>query len=273
MAAWQPNQAGAPPGPHLVADNAGSDAQLSRVVELEIIPRLLLMHATPGQGLARSGIHINAAHVATLAELAVDDDGQAAARFSAALVSAGATPRQLLLELLAPCARLMGSWWCDDVFSFSDVTIGLGRLQQLLHSQAAALRPPLAANAPTALFTALPGSQHCFGAALVAECFAQDGWQVQYLPPGDWPAVHLLLARESFEMVGLSISCDAELASSASAIVDLRQASCNPDLRVLVGGPQTRLHADLAQRVGADAQADDADSALALGRRWTTRPG
>lgn len=277
MAAWHSNPQGSESrarlaGPHLVADNPASEAQLARVVELEVIPRLLLMHALPGRVPSGEGLRLGSAHVSTLAELAVDRDAQAAGRFTATLVAAGATPRQLLLDLLAPCARQMGTWWSDDLFSFSEVTLGLWRLQQLLHEQLAALRPTLRRDAPAALFSALPGSQHSFGPALLAECFAQAGWRARYEPPSPsdegWAGLQSMLANDRFVIFGLSISRDVEVASIASAIFDLRQASCNPALRVLVGGPLALVRDDLAAVCGADAQALDADAALALARQW-----
>ncbi len=253
-------------GPQLVSDNSGHELQLSRVVELEIIPRLLLMHSH-STAEAR-GMAITSAHISTLAELAVDDDANSASRFVRALAEAGATPRQLFLELLGPCAALMGSWWCDDVFDFAEVTIGLCRLQQALNEQASRSRPPLLCGAPRILLAAPPESHHTFGAAIATECFAHAGWDAQYAPGLSWEALRCLLAYESFDVLALSLSCDAQVVSVASAIVGLRRVSSNQRIGVLVGGPLAHACGDLAARCGADGVAVEAGAAIEMAQRW-----
>ncbi|MFX8024223.1 B12-binding domain-containing protein, partial [Acinetobacter baumannii] len=68
-------------------------------------------------------------HVHTLARLAVEGDADSASSYVRALLDAGASQEQVFLDLLAPCARWMGELWEQDRFDFSQVTIGLWRLQ------------------------------------------------------------------------------------------------------------------------------------------------
>ncbi len=255
-------------GPQLVSDNSGHAQQLSRLVELEIIPRLLLMHAHAVAEVRRVGVTITNAHVSTLAELAVEDDPQSASRFVHALVDAGATSRQVLLELLGPCAALMGSWWCSDVFDFADVSIGLCRLQHAMHEHVHLTRPALRDGAPRILLAAPPESQHTFGAAVVAESFAHAGWDAQYAPGLNWEDLRELVASEFFDVLGISLSCDAHVAMVASGIVNLRLSSRNRHISVMVGGPMAARHQDLAQRCGADGMAAGAGAAVDLAQRW-----
>jgi methylmalonyl-CoA mutase cobalamin-binding subunit len=260
-------------GPQLVSENSGHAQQLSRIVELEIIPRLLLMHSHAVAASRRTGVTITSAHVSTLAELAVDDDAFGVPRFLQALTQAGATPNQVLLELLGPCAALMGSWWCSDVFDFADVTIGMCRLQQALHEHVFQARPVLPSGAPSILVAAPPESQHTFGAAIAAECFAHAGWQAQYSAGLGWDALGGLLGGEFFDVLALSLSCDAQVASVNSGIVKLRQASCNASIAVLVGGPLALATDDLDTRCGADGMAISAGAAVELAERWLARMG
>ena len=44
----------------------------------------------------------------------------------------GLPVERVLLDLLAPSARLMGEMWTADQVSFVDVTLGLSRIQQML---------------------------------------------------------------------------------------------------------------------------------------------
>lgn len=256
--------------PHLVADNPAPALQLSRVVELEIIPRLMLLHSSQAPAIPPApspAFAITAAHVETLTHLAVDPDPARALDFVAAVSSAGAPRQDVLLKLLVPAARLMGQLWIDDVYDFSQVTIGLWRLQQVLHDEALRLRAPGMPRGGRALFAVVPGSQHSFGVSIVAEFFARDGWTVDFDPCADWPDVRRAVENETYDVLGVSISMDEQIPSVASAILDLRRASCARDLYVMVGGPVASRLPDLARRCAADAMATEAPEALAMANR------
>ncbi|KQP18246.1 hypothetical protein ASF43_10485 [Pseudorhodoferax sp. Leaf267] len=257
----------------MVSDNSGHAQQLSRIVELEIIPRLLLMHSHAAATSRRSGVKITSDHVSTLAELAVDEDPASVPRFVQALTQAGATPNQVLLELLAPCAALMGSWWCNDVFDFADVTIGICRLQQALHEHVYLARPPLRGGASRILVAAPPESQHTFGAAIAAECFAHAGWDAQYAAGMSWEALGEMLRGEPYDVMAISLTCDAQVASVNSVIVKLRQLSCNPAMGILVGGPLALSSDDLHLRCGADGMVLSIGAAVEWAQRWVTDLG
>lgn len=118
-------------------DDAAED-QLTRLVEAEIIPRLMLLHRveTPGAARPAPAFLPTDAHVLRLSELAVYGDADAAPAYVHSLVAQGATPEQVFLDLLAASARYMGQRWEEDRYSFSEVTIGLWRLQRVLHDHA-----------------------------------------------------------------------------------------------------------------------------------------
>lgn len=254
--------------PHLVSDNTGPELQLSRIVSLEIIPRLMLLHAgstAAAAAPARPEVVITAAHVETLTHLAVDGDAGRAEQFVVALMATGVPLPQIFLHLLSPAAKLMGLLWEDDVYSFPQVTIGLWRLQQVLHEQSRRIQPTDPDGRGQRLLLAhVPGAQHTFGAAMVGEFFARDGWHVHYEPQSAWADLHAEVSCGWYDVLGLSIATDDSVAAAASAILELRRASQNKQLFVMVGGPAAFMVADLSQRCGADAVACDAASALAM---------
>lgn len=259
--------------PHLVSDNSASpELQLSRIVELEIIPRLMLLHGATGASPqpSSSGFAITLAHVETLAHLAVDGDAERARLFVGELVASGAPLDQVFLQLLAPAAQLMGRMWADDVYSFSQVTIGLWRLQQVLHLHGQRFLPavmPQAAGYRVLLATE-PGSQHTFGLTMLGEFFVRDGWDVSSEPAVPWGVLADRLANEHCDLLGVSVGVDTSVPSVASAILELRRASRNPRLFVMVGGPAAHIVPELARLCGADSMALDAPAALAIARRW-----
>ena len=66
-----------------------------------------------------------------------------------------------------------------------------------------------------------------------------------------------LVGKQSFTLVGFSLSGDQRLDALASSIRSVRRASCNRGIGVLVGGPVFVGHPELVSLVGADATAQD----------------
>lgn len=261
--------------PHLVASNTSQDLQLSRIVELEIIPRLMLMHSA--QPLRERPpmpvLLLTTEHVHTLGHLSVEGDADSASGYVRALLDAGATQEQVFLDLLAPCARWLGELWEDDRFDFSQVTIGLWRLQRVLHEQGSRFSPVSRPDADSrrALMAAVPGAQHTFGVVMAAEFFSRAGWDVECEPKANWAELQGRLTVDWFDMFGLSVATGDSIPHIASAILDMREASANPTIFVMVGGPMAALMPDLAQLCGADSMACDACSAVAAANSGVSR--
>lgn len=249
-----------------------TEDQLTRLVEAEIIPRLMLLHRVPSLGSVKAAPRFvpTHAHVLRLSELAVQGDADAAPTYVRGLMAEGATPEQIFLDLLSASARHMGQLWEEDRYSFSEVTIGLWRLQRVLHDHAQRDLPLIGGpgTARRCLLAAEPGTQHTFGLSIVAEFFSRGGWQVHCEPQVNWAHMKRQVASEHFDLLGLSISSSEAIPEIASAILDIRRASANLKLVVMVGGPMAGVLPDLAQRCGADAMAADAQAAVELANAW-----
>ena len=253
--------------PELVSSNTGREMELSRIVELEIIPRLMLMHAAMPLQERRPlpALFLTPEHVRALAQLAAGSDADSAGNYVRALLDAGASQEQVFLDLLAPCARWLGQMWDEDEYDFSQVTIALWRLQRVLHEQGSRFtqvaRPD--AESHRALLAAVPGAQHTFGVVMAAEFFSRAGWDVDCEPKATWLDLRARLSGNWFDMFGLSIATGDSVSLVASAILDMREASSNPQVFVMVGGPMAAEMPDLAALCGADAMACEAGSAVA----------
>jgi methanogenic corrinoid protein MtbC1 len=242
-------------------------ARLVRTIEGEIIPRLMLAHRdAPAGGTATGGtVALGPGDVAELTRLVLAHGAEVARAFVAALRAQGAAVESIYLDLLAPAARRLGKMWEDDLCDFSEVTIGLYRLQQAAH----ALRevgPEEDAAAPGArrvLLIAVPGEHHTFGLSLVAEFFRRAGWSVCSEPLSTGQELLDLVRRESFSIVGLSVSRETRMNGLASIILGIRRMSCNRAVGVMVGGRVFSDRPELVAQVGADATAADARQAVA----------
>jgi len=254
---------------------------LFRTVENEIIPRLMLLHRGPGEAAARAGRAPNDLYTVTADQVAeftaeVLKGHQPAIDYLKLLVSQGATLDGLCLHLLAPAARHLGELWEDDVVDFTDVTIALGRLQGVLRGLSASMQlPPSAVGVGRkALFASVPGEQHTFGLAMVCDFFRISGWAVwsESLEHSKAAALISMVREQHFDVVGFAIGNDKSIASLAELIRNVRQASLNRRLGVLVGGPLLVTRPQIATLVGADATGADARQAMLEAEKLLAAP-
>ncbi len=236
---------------------------LARTVELAVIPRLLIAHPAPAVP-AASGLLVTAAHVVDLVALVLSRGEPEAVAFVEGMHEQGALPESLYLDLLAPAARRLDEMWDDDVCDFTEVTIGLWRLQNMMRElspsfqRSAASRP----NAPRALLVRLPGEDHTFGLSMVHEFFRRAGWDAWSGPVASSADLRGMVRREWVEVIGFSLACDEKLDAVRAEIRSVRRASKNPGLGVLVGGPGFTANPSLSAKVGADGTATDGRQAV-----------
>lgn len=242
-------------------------ASLSNLIETEIIPRLLAAHSLPlcEPSAPAPVAAIDPAEVAAFAPLALEVEADELFDHVEGIRCRGVPVDVLLIDLLAPAARLLGEYWEEDRCDFLEVTVGLWRLQEVLHrvsERAPAACWPKVGRA--ALFASMPGDQHCFGTVVIDEVFAREGWETVRLCDAGMSELLARVANERFDLVGLTVSCDCHIERLPSVIGALRSVSRNPRVRVMVGGRLFAADAGLALRVGADGTATDAKKAVRL---------
>jgi methanogenic corrinoid protein MtbC1 len=242
-------------------------ATLESTIETEIIPRLLLTHrvgADLDTAHGPTGLHPSAEDVAEFVRLLLDHDTRVAFAFVDAMRAQGSGVETLFLELLAPAARLLGELWKADVCDFTDVTIGLSRLQQLLHELSPAFEDEAARlfSGRQLLLATAPGEQHTLGLMMVEEFFNRSGWDCTSEFGASVEELVKLVRRHHFDVVGLSASCDTLLGGLASAIEAIRKSSRERGVIIMVGGQIFLDRPELAARLGADATAQDGREAV-----------
>jgi methanogenic corrinoid protein MtbC1 len=211
--------------------------------------------------------------VAKFARLILKRDTSDAFAFIEKLRARGVTAEVIYLDLLAPSARHLGDLWVADYCDFTEVTIGLGRLQQIMHELSYHFQrnaTNLSHNRRVLLLPA-PGEQHSFGLLMVSEFFRRSGWDVWSSPRSSDADVQELVQGQGFPLVGFSVSCERHLEDLARTISVVRKHSRNPDVAVMVGGPLVAGYPDMVSHVGADATATDARQAAARARKLLDR--
>ena len=243
-------------------------ALLSRLVEAEILPRLALARAASP---SRSG-EAEAAGVTTendtleLVRLLMGNEDGGAWTFIELLEVRGATPASLYLGVVTQAARRLGELWEDDRCDFAQVTIGLGRLQQVVRAlapnfQLAAVGP--AGHASSVLLLPAPGEQHTFGLIILAEFFQREGWHVIGGPISAGNEATATVRDQWVDIAGFSIGSLSRVDGLAARIQAVRTASRNRSIGVMVGGPLILQHPELVARLNADTTAADAPNAVA----------
>ena len=238
---------------------------LIATIESEVIPRLVL--ARREQHLVNdvlpdvTGRRISPASVNALVDALLRNDPVES--LIDALLARDTTVEDIYGQLLTPAARELGTRWERDGAGFAEITVAVGRLQQLLRELSYDFLEGAFQPHPrrSILLAPCPGEQHLFGTLMVSEYFRRAGWEVATLPGADLDELASTVRNDWFGVVGLSAGSTRQLDSLTTAIRAIRRASVNRAVGVMAGGPVFVNRPDLVARVGADAGAEQAREA------------
>lgn len=231
-------------------------------------------HPPPG---ADATVHDLALDVEHFGRLLLRNDMTNVQAFVDGLRDKGVTADTIYLDLVQATARKFGEWWLDDSCTFSEVTMGTIRLQQVLRDLGPWMRGAVECPLPghRILLVPSPGEQHTLGLFIVADFLTRSGWDV-WGETSTGEGVMRLARDEWFDVIGVSVGCTSRLEIVTAYIQRLRTASCNRSVGIMVGGPLFADHPEYAESVGADATARDGSAVPAAAESllaWTTRPG
>jgi methanogenic corrinoid protein MtbC1 len=241
-------------------------ALLSKTIEHEIIPRLMMAHKTSHKSICPTSEKdqiLAVMDVESFAKLVLSTDSNAAQASVDAMRSRGILIETIYIDLLAPVARYLGELWNQDLCDFTEVTIGLGRLHRILRELSPAFSDTCATEGKglRVLLLPGPGEQHTFGLLMVSEFFRRAGWDVA---EGSWEVRTdpvAMVRKDWFDVIGFSLGSDAHIEKLRQCVDEVRKSSVNTKLAVMVGGPIFSLRPELIARVGSDGAAKDGQQA------------
>ena len=176
--------------------------------------------------------------------------------------------RQLCSQLIEPAARGLGDLWGSDDCSEVDVTIGLSRLQSSMRENVSGVVPLVSVDAPAVLIVPQPGELHLLSAVLDAESLHQRGWAPQAEFPVSNTALQGMVSGTWFDALDLTLSTaftrDHWMPRVAETIAQVRKASRNPALVIIVGGRGCMESTQKGQQVGADHSSQTASDVAPL---------
>jgi len=245
-------------------------APIQRLISVPSRLRLVAQpQASEHPGRARGLAELGTAQWSELAQAAARSQEETLTLLRA-WYSQGRSWPDIYLRGIGPTAQLMGSWWSADRMDFASMSIAMTHLQGAMY----ALSPEFMAGArpargvPRRLLLVQTVSQHTLGSLMVAEFFRLAGWRVQVAQAPGAQELATVLQSDWFDVLGVGISMDQQLAEIQAILPRVRQASANPGIKIMLGGPLVQQRPDLVRALGADFSADAADEAVQLAERW-----
>lgn len=176
-------------------------------------------------------------YVHTLTEFVLERRMRAALELLQSRLEGGVPIESLLRDYLAPTAQHLGSLWNEDRVTFTEVTVGVGRLQDLQRELDGHLAPVnLLPEAPRALLATVPGEQHAFGVSMAAALLHRRGWEVSGTPSNRDGDLLKAASQGWFEVIGLSLGAERNVPTIGPLVQRLRNASMNGNVRIVLGG-------------------------------------
>lgn len=240
-------------------------AKLSRIVAGHVVPRLIALHEEAAA--AGEPVIPDPANIGDLARLVLGPETPEAIDFVLRLKDGGISLDRLHTELLEPAARHLGDLWTEDKVDFVDVTLGVARLQRLVHVFERLDQVPDYDDKRQVLLACAPGDQHSFGTTIVQKFLRAAGWRVWTCTTSRMEEAAGLVEREWIAVVGFSLNSDIHIEALKQTIRRVRQASRNPRVGIMVGGSAIVRHPEWVAAVGADGTAANGPAAVILAKK------
>jgi methanogenic corrinoid protein MtbC1 len=212
-----------------------------------------LVKATPFSG---SALEIDGQSLRSFVDLLLAQSPREARAMVLAAADAGAQPREIYLDLLAPALREVGARWQLGTASIAQEHLATAVVSSIMAGLAPRLEelPPVGHSA---ILACTDSERHDVGLRMVGDFLEADGWETLYLGAAT-PAADLVRLAEKWHpnVVGLSTTLTAHLRSVRETVSALRALPGPPF--VILGGMAYNGLAAMAESLGADAFASDA---------------
>ena len=238
---------------------------LVKTIEGKILPHIIEQHlesSIPEDLLAKA--IVDETRISELTNLVLQEDARISVNYVKAIHTSGTSLEDIYLLLLTPVARKLGEMWDADESSFTEVTIALWRIKQLMYDLSPIFQQYAEQNkkGSSIMLVPLPGSQHNLGLFMVSEFFARAGWRIWGELAATEDEIISMSANEWFDVVGLSASVREQFPQLKELIKSIKAKSKNPHVGVIIGSPVFNQFPELVDDLGADMIGIDAADAL-----------
>jgi len=249
-------------------DNAEMMLWLNKTIESEIIPRLLMGHklakGSDQAAYQASELEVKQSEIVNFCQTLLDGPVEDCFSFIEGMQKSGHSLVSLYMNLIPASTRRLQELWENDENSFTEVTLALGRAQNLIHQ----LSPIFVNQANfsdfqgTALLVNVPGSQHTLGILMLGEFFKLAGWNTTVEIEISSDELKDRIRSQASDLVAISISCEAQWDTMESLLKEIKKISKNKGVLTMVGGPLFDFKPELVNACSADVCALTAEEAL-----------
>jgi len=242
-------------------------SKLVDVVAKSVIPELLAKFEDTFALQDPLTIHAGQQEIIRLAAIVLGPDDLETISYLESLRERGLSLDLLHQELLEPTARHLGDLWDQDLLDFLDVTIGVARLQRMVHYFARLDQIPPYDEMRRVLVVQTPGELHSFGITVIRRFLTAGGWNVRTDAQMTAEQIEEAVSQEWFGVAGFSLAGESHIDPLTDVITQVRKASRNPNIGIMVGGPAFVADPSLVERVGADGMATNGPTAVILAKK------
>lgn len=199
-----------------------------------------------------------------IVDLATSPGQGAAPAMLAAFRDARIPAEQIADHYLPGAAHAFGEAWLEDRLTFSEVTMGVARLQEVLRhlENDGWIDAPAPAGVGAALVLVPPGEQHTLGALLLTLGLRRRGVSVNLQFAPAMPDLSRLLAERPVAVAFVSLGSTERLETCVNLVKTLKRLS-RGRMRVAVGGAAIESCREALVISGADLVTNDVDRVLA----------
>jgi methanogenic corrinoid protein MtbC1 len=249
-------------------DSAEMMLWLNKTIESEIIPRLLMGHklesASDQAADQASELEVKQSEIIDFCQALLDGPVEECFSFIEAMQKSGHSLVSLYMNLIPASTRRLQELWENDENSFTEVTLALGRAQNLIHQLSPIFvnQANFSAFQGNALLINVPGSQHTLGILMLGEFFKLAGWNTTVEIEISSEELKDRVRLQACDLVAISISCEAQWDTMELLLKEVKRISKNKGVLTMVGGPLFDFKPELIDVCSADVCALTAEEAL-----------
>lgn len=246
-----------------VLDDDLSPAVYSSAITLmeDAIQRLDTRAEEPAGRLIQTGLYIDSVRAYT--DALVAGNAEAARRLVRGKVAEGASPGDLVLHVIEPAQVEIGRLWQINKIDVGQEHFATSVSQEMMTELTGHLAS--SGDIGTLVAACVEGELHDTGLRVVNSHFEMHGWRSHFLGANTpKPAIHKAVRRVQPDVLALSVTTPYLAWRLAEVIADLRGDPETAAVEVLVGGYPFHVSPSLANWIGADGTARNAEDAVLL---------
>jgi methanogenic corrinoid protein MtbC1 len=190
-------------------------------------------------------------------------DRRTAFRVTDEALDEGADLRALYIDVVQPAMREIGRLWQQNVLTVAEEHVATAIAQSAMSRVFERVFEWRDVRSPRLLAACADDERHQIGLRMLCDLLELDGWDTSYLG-ASVPVESLveLVRKSNPDVVAISAAITPNVPRVRDAITAIRAANLPKQPLIAVGGRAFLIDPSLAQRVGADLTARDADEAV-----------